>query len=183
MVRKTACRQKPKIPARGRPVKDSAVAYYGGPPPGRFPRARPLSFVIQSLTNPRRRDVRSGLASGERVGKGRGMDPDGQGIIPSDFRVRTRTYPHGRRREVDSVVPLHGKVRDFLAARAHEIQFEIYDYLSYPIVQFGAPGVVTRKVYVVTYRRFNEFNIGEGTIMVFDQHTGDLLYHGGDGGE
>lgn len=105
-----------------------------------------------------------------------------------DFSVRTKVYPNGRANEVSSVVPLHSKVKEYLAGRSDIRWFHIYDG-PYPMrgssLGYGAPDLKGRKVYYVCYSNLSEdqMTLGPSSVMVFDQTTGELLYDGTDGGD
>ncbi len=104
---------------------------------------------------------------------------------PSDFRVHTRIYPQGRPLEVESVVPLHPKVRAYLEHRADFLHFEIYDWVSRSFVGYNMQHIFSRKIYYVPYHLADHqpMVLGAGTVMIFDQVTGELLYKGDDGCE
>jgi hypothetical protein len=104
---------------------------------------------------------------------------------PPDFRVLTRIYPHGRPAEIESVVPLHPKVKAYLEHRADFLRFEIYDSARQFNRGYGLEHIANRKIYYVPYRSANlrPAMLGEGAVMIFDQLTGELLYQGSDGGE
>jgi hypothetical protein len=103
---------------------------------------------------------------------------------PPDFRVLTRIYPHGRPAEIESVVPLHPKVKAYLEHRAAFLRFEIYDNLYFSLCIYDSQEFLRRKNYYVFYRQADcQPRLGAGTVMIFDQMTGELLYDGDDGGE
>jgi hypothetical protein len=104
---------------------------------------------------------------------------------PSDFRVLTRIYPHGQAAEIESVVPLHPEVKAYLEQRADFLRFEIYDSARQFNRVYGMQNILSRKIYYVPYWSANHhpMALGEGTVMIFDQLTGELLYKGTDGGE
>jgi hypothetical protein len=103
---------------------------------------------------------------------------------PSDFRVLTRIYPHGQLEEIESVVPLHPKVKAYLEHRAECLRFEIYDSARGFFRGYGMQHIFNRKIYYVPYLSKDlQPTLGTGTVMIFDQLTGELLYQGTDGGE
>lgn len=103
---------------------------------------------------------------------------------PSDFRVRTWIYPHGCTEEIESTVPLHPKVKAYLEHRADFLSFEIYDNLYFSLCIYDSQEFLRRKNYYVFYRQADcQWTLGAGTVMIFDQMTGELLYDGDDGGE
>ena len=104
---------------------------------------------------------------------------------PSDFRVFTRIYPHGRPEEIESSVPLHPKVKAYLEHRADFLRFEIYDSARFSFCIYDSQEFLRRKIYYVPYRLadYQPMMVGGGTVMIFDQMTGDLLYKGDDGCE
>jgi hypothetical protein len=104
---------------------------------------------------------------------------------PSDFRVLTRIYPHGQPEEIESSVPLHPKVKAYLEHWAGFLRFEIYDSARSSFCIYNSQGFLRRKIYYVPYRLadYQPMMVGGGTVMIFDQMTGKLLYDGGDGDE
>jgi hypothetical protein len=103
---------------------------------------------------------------------------------PSDFRVFTRIYPHGRPEEIESTVPLHPKVKAYLEHRADFLRFEIYDSARFSFCICNSQEFLRRKTYYVWYRLADcQPTLGAGTVMIFDQMTGELLYDGDDGAE
>ena len=103
---------------------------------------------------------------------------------PSDFRVLTWIYPHGQPEEIESSVPLHRKVKAYLEHRADFLRFEIYDNLYFSLCIYDSQEFLRRKNYYVFYRQADcQPRLGAGTVMIFDQMTGELLYDGDDGGE
>ena len=63
---------------------------------------------------------------------------------PSDFRVFTRIYPHGRPEEIESSVPLHPKVKAYLEHRADFLRFEIYDNLYFSLCIYDSQEFLRR---------------------------------------
>jgi hypothetical protein len=104
---------------------------------------------------------------------------------PPDFRVLTRIYPHGRAEEIESVVPLHPKVKAYLKQRADFLRFEIHDSARFSSCIYNSQEFLRRKIYYVPYWLTEQqpMMLGAGTVMIFDQMTGELLYKGTDGGE
>ena len=102
---------------------------------------------------------------------------------PSDFRVFTSIYPGGQPQRIESTVPLHPKVKAYLKDRADFLRFEIHDRLL-GFRGYGMQHIVNRKIYYVWYHLADcQPTLGAGTVMIFDQMTGELLYDGDDGGE
>ena len=103
---------------------------------------------------------------------------------PSDFRVFTRIYLHGRPEEIESSVPLHPKVKAYLEHRADFLRFEIYDSARFSFCIYNSQEFLRRKTYYVWYHLADrQPTLGAGTVMIFDQMTGELLYDGDDGAE
>ena len=103
---------------------------------------------------------------------------------PSDFRVFTRIYPHGRPEEIESSVPLHPKVKAYLEHRADFLRFEIYDSARFSFCIYNSQEFLRRKTYYVWYHLADrQPTLGAGTVMIFDQMTGEVLYDGDDGAE
>ena len=103
---------------------------------------------------------------------------------PSDFRVFTRIYPHGRPEEIESSVPLHPKVKAYLEHRADFLRFEIYASARFSVCIYNSQEFLRRKTYYVWYHLADrQPTLGAGTVMIFDQMTGELLYDGDDGAE
>jgi hypothetical protein len=104
---------------------------------------------------------------------------------PPDFRVRTRIYPHGRAVEIESVVPLHPEMKAYFEQRADFLRFEIYDSARQFNRVYGMQGIFAEKYTTGPYWSANPHPmvLREGTVMIFDQLTGELLYKGTDGGE
>ena len=103
---------------------------------------------------------------------------------PSDFRVFTRIYPHGRPEEIESTVPLHPKVKAYLEQSADFLRFEIYDSARFSFCIYNSQEFLRRKTYYVWYHLADcQPTLGAGTVMIFDQMTGELLYDGDDGAE
>lgn len=105
-----------------------------------------------------------------------------------DFTVRTQVYPSGRAKKVSSTVPLHTKVKAYLAGRSDILWFHIYDGpypMRGPSLGYGAPDLKGRKVYYVCYSnlRENQMMLGPSSVLVFDQTSSELLYDGTDGGD
>ena len=113
------------------------------------------------------------------------MAQDGNHIILEDFRVLTRRVANGRSQDAASPAPLHPKVREYLQARRNVLRFQIHDgfYASFNV--YGMDHLKQRKIFYVDYSLINEPDLrtGPGVCMIFDQATGELLYHGEDGGE
>ena len=103
---------------------------------------------------------------------------------PSDLRVRTWIYPCGCTEEIESTVPLHPKVKAYLDERADFLRFEIYDSARFSFCIYNSQEFLRRKTYYVWYHLADrQPTLGAGTVMIFDQMTGELLYDGDDGGE
>ena len=103
---------------------------------------------------------------------------------PSDFRVLTWIYPHGQPEEIESSVPLHPKVKAYLEQRADYLRSEIYDSARFSFCIYNSQEFLRRKNYYVFYRQADcQPRLGAGTVMIFDQMTGELLYDGDDGSE
>lgn len=103
---------------------------------------------------------------------------------PSDFRVFTWIYPHGRAQKIESTVPLHPKVKANLEHRADSLRFEIHDRVTGSFVRYNMEHIFSRKIYFVRCHWADEFpRLGASMVMIFDQMTGELLYDGDDGCE
>ncbi len=104
---------------------------------------------------------------------------------PSDFRVLTSIYPHGQPEEIESSVPLRPKVKAYLEHCADFLRFEIYDNAYFSLCIYDSQEFLRRKNYYVFYRQADcqPLVAGGGTVVIFDQMTGELLYDGDDGGE
>lgn len=113
------------------------------------------------------------------------MDHSEPELLPPNFRVRTRIHPNSRPEEIESAVKLHPKVKAYLEQRSDVLRFEIYDSAFESFSGYGMKDIFARKLYYVPYSLADHLPIltGSGTVMIFDQLTGDLLYHGTDGGE
>jgi len=107
-----------------------------------------------------------------------GAVADGKKSSDDQFRVFTRTYANGQPRDVESVIPLHPKVRAYLEREAHHRWYKIYDRLDMPLVGFPSPKFGHLKVYYVAYDEITALRLGADYVMVFDQITGELLHTG-----
>ena len=84
-----------------------------------------------------------------------------------------------------SPVPLHPKVKDYLRPMMATLRFQIGDALPGYFVGYNSDDWAGRKSLYVTWSEIHNpaWFVGGQDVMVFDQITGELLYHGPDGGE